>query len=438
VIPLDPRQHRAQILPDGSIVLPSEDMSEQASSDQMDPSCQACKESTQQEHEEQSTATGEETVVWEVTSKQQEDSQAQEATVDEAPHGSAPQRRCLRPKEAIALLQSGKLAAYRTAMSAMEESARQYKMSAADLVAALRSARSSCGRMHEACWGFLSQPVWIIRKNAEPKRYSRGTLFVLDTVRFGCTFAALFTAIFLTLNYQSFWEIVRSNARPIQSIQSAQDLASTVDEALRDKLLKSPSLAVAGRAAGDLLSFLPEVGPPDNRVIIPKLNLNVPLVTPSYQNLLQENWVGVETDIQDALQHGIVHYPGTARPGQAGNFFVTGHSSYYPWAPGHYKNVFARLHELAVGDEYWVFFGGDRHRYRIVQKKEVKSSDVTVLDQPVDRRTATLMTCTPVGTTLRRLIVTAEEIDPITGESLAVGEHGGHSPPKLNVEQLPI
>jgi sortase A len=190
--------------------------------------------------------------------------------------------------------------------------------------------------------------------------------------------------------------------------------------------------------AGDLLSFLPDVGPPENRIIIPKLNLNVPLVTPSYQNLLSENWTGVEEDIQDALQHGIVHYPGTARPGQAGNFFVTGHSSYYPWAPGKYKNVFARLHEIDVGDEYWVYYGGDKHRYVVREKQEVKPSNVRVLDQPLDKRTATLMTCTPVGTTLRRLIVTAEEVDSITGMPLEVGEKGSHGGQKLNVEQLPI
>jgi len=43
-----------------------------------------------------------------------------------------------------------------------------------------------------------------------------------------------------------------------------------------------------------------------------------------------------------------------------------------------------------------------------------------------------------VGTTLRRLIVTSEEIDAITGMPLEVGEKGTHGGQKLNVEQLPI
>ncbi len=147
----------------------------------------------------------------------------------------------------------------------------------------------------------------------------------------------------------------------------------------------------------------------------------------------------METDIQDALQNGVVHYPGTAKPGQAGNFFVTGHSSYYPWAPGKFKSVFARLHDLKVGDEYWVYYGGDKHRYRIETLKEVSPGDVTVLDQPTDQRRSTLMTCTPVGTALRRLIVGAVEVDLTTGEVLKVGEREQRNDaPKTKMEMLPI
>lgn len=321
----------------------------------------------------------------------------------------------------------------------VSEGATQYDWSAkTSKDAALQAA--SRARLHAASiWAFLTQPVWIVnRRKQSTKQYSRLTLFLLDTVRFGGTFAALFVALFVSLNYQSFWEITQSYLSPIHRIQSVSNARSQTEDTLKQKLLRSPALATAGGNNGDLLSFLPGVGPPENRIIIPRLGLNVPLVTPSYNSLLSENWEGLETDIQDALQMGVVHYPGTARPGQAGNFFVTGHSSYYPWAPGKYKTVFARLHDLEVGDEYWVYYGGDRYRYIVREKKEVKPSNVNVLDQPVGRRFATLMTCTPVGTTLRRLIVTAEEIDPITGTTLVVGEQHKRELPKINVEALPI
>ncbi|MBI3331741.1 sortase [Candidatus Peregrinibacteria bacterium] len=322
--------------------------------------------------------------------------------------------------------------------SAIAEGLRQYRASFRDG----RTVWSELKRGGRSGWtftkAFLAQPVWIPGRNRTVKQYNRGTLFALDIVRFGSTFACIFLFLFLALNYQSFWQIMRSKIDPLK-FDSAGG-SSGIDTALREKLKRVPGLAVSG-TDGDLLSFLPEVGPPDNRIIIPKLNLNVPLVTPSYASLLKEDWTQVEQDIQAALQGGVVHYPGTARPGQAGNFFVTGHSSYYPWAPGNYKTVFARLHQLQVGDEYWVYFSGDKHRYTVIEKKEVKPSDITVLDQPTAQRIATLMTCTPVGTTLRRLILVSQEVDPITGVALKIGEKGERiaSPvQRVPLEALPI
>ena len=244
--------------------------------------------------------------------------------------------------------------------------------------------------------------------------------------------------MFVSLNYQSFWKISQSYINPIRRAQSSIITNANTDNILAQKLLRSPSLATAGGSKGDLLSYLPEVGPPENRIIIPRLDLNIPLVTPSYKALLSEDWDQLEEDIQDALQMGVVHYPGTARPGQAGNFFVTGHSSYYPWADGKYKTVFARLQDLDVGDEYWVYYGGDKYRYIVRTKKEVKPTNVDVLDQPVSKRMATLMTCSPVGTTLRRLILSSEEVDPDTGIAMHVGEQHKRTEPKINVGALPI
>jgi len=321
----------------------------------------------------------------------------------------------------------------------MNEGASQYRWSFKNMRKSICNTCYSFVNGLGALWSFLTQPVWIMnRKKQTTKQYSRLTLFILDTVRFGGTFAALFVALFVSLNYQSFWQISQSYLNPLNYLQSVNSRVSTTQSTLNDKLLRSPALATAGSSNGDLLSFLPQVGPPENRIIIPALGLNIPLVTPSYQALLAEDWSALEEDIQDALQMGVVHYPGTARPGQAGNFFVTGHSSYYPWATGKYKTIFARLHELNVGDEYWVYYGGDKHRYVVREKKEVKPTNVNVLDQPVNKRTSTLMTCTPVGTTLRRLIINSEEVDPISGTTLAVGQSHKKQAPKINIGALPI
>lgn len=320
----------------------------------------------------------------------------------------------------------------------LEEGLRQYLASMEDAKPLLRDLGRDASSLLGRTWGFLTQPVWIPTRRGG-KELGRGGLFLLDTIRFGGTFAFIFVCLFAALNYQSFWQITAARLHPFLASASLDVPDAALATALQDKLKLVPGLTEAGSIEeGNILSVLPLVGPPDNRVIIPKLDLNVPLVDPPYEALLAGDWPQVEKDIQGALTDGVVHYPGTANPGQAGNFFVTGHSSYYPWAPGKFKTVFARLHQLEPGDEYWVYFGGDKHRYVVRSKKEVSPSDVTVLDQPTDKRLATLMTCTPVGTSLRRLIILSNEVDPETGLPLKVGDVATQPKPKISIEALPI
>src|SRR3989344_4414187 len=273
-----------------------------------------------------------------------------------------------------------------TTKTFLAEGTYQYAYSVRRAIFQMKDIRGTLKSGLRTTWSVLAQPVWVPRKNRPPKEMSRGSLFVMDVFRFGGTFAAIFVALFVSLNYESFFQIITPYLDPVERISALHGSVAEVDKALREKLLKSTSLATAGREEGNLLSYLPEVGPPENRIIVPRLKLNVPLVTPSFSSLLREDWEGVEEDIQEALKQGVVHYPGTARPGQAGNFFVTGHSSYYPWAEGGYKSIFARLHELTVGDEYWVYYGGDKHRYVITGKKEVKPGDVTVRPANLTKR----------------------------------------------------
>lgn len=324
---------------------------------------------------------------------------------------------------------------YTVAGDVFQESARQYHASLIDGTHTGTQAAHSLNGSMKRCWRFLTQPVWVPNRKKQPVKYSRGTLFVLDSIRFGGTFAVLFGVLFATMNYQSFSSIAYSYIEPLAQVTGIVE-AKSPDTEMVEKLKgvvpgQEDSVTMASS------EFLPPVGPPENRLVIPKLDLNVPIVIPPMDALIAEDWKRLEEEIQTALHDGVVHYPGTARPGMPGNFFLTGHSSYFPWDPGKYKSVFARLGELKPGDEYWVFYNGDRHRYIIQGKKEIKPADVSVLDQPIDRRVSTLMTCTPVGTTLRRLIISAQEVDPVSGKPMEVGEHAEELP-KMKMDMLPI
>jgi sortase A len=112
-----------------------------------------------------------------------------------------------------------------------------------------------------------------------------------------------------------------------------------------------------------------------------------------------------------ALHDGVVHYPGTAAPGQVGNVVIFGHSSGQWWAPGNYKFVFTLLDKLKSGDKIYVDYQGIRYTYRAYESRVVAPTDLSVLNQGSDN-ILTLITCTPVGTNAKRLIVLARQIDP--------------------------
>ncbi|EKD47984.1 MAG: hypothetical protein ACD_65C00187G0002, partial [uncultured bacterium] len=81
------------------------------------------------------------------------------------------------------------------------------------------------------------------------------------------------------------------------------------------------------------------------------------------------------------------------------------------WDDGQYKEIFALLSEVQVGEEIEVYYNQQKFIYEITEKKEVMPSEVDVLSQPTDQKQITLMTCTPVGTNLKRLIVKGNLMD---------------------------
>jgi LPXTG-site transpeptidase (sortase) family protein len=250
--------------------------------------------------------------------------------------------------------------------------------------------------------------VWVVTR--------KGRNLLREFTRFASTFAVIFSILFVSLNYQSFWQILSPYLRPEEERARSLALQRIVDPSLSQKLQRIPSLTTAGADMAALPLLDLSVLPPDTRLVIPKIGKNVPITHPSSNALEREDWKAFDEEIQRELKNGVVHYPGTARPGQRGNAFFTGHSSYYPWDSGRYKDVFARLPELVVGDVYVIYDHGRAHHYRVTNVFEVMPDDASVLDQPFNRQMSTLMTCVPIGTTLRRLIVQGEEFDPLTGE----------------------
>lgn len=141
-------------------------------------------------------------------------------------------------------------------------------------------------------------------------------------------------------------------------------------------------------------------------VIINKINVDAPVIYD--QSTVNEN------NFLAALQNGTVHYPNTAFPGQQGNVVIFGHSSGQWWAPGNYKFVFTLLDKLQIQDMIYLNYKGTLYSYRVYDIKVVEPTDLSVLNQG-DNNILTLLTCTPVGTSSKRLAIRASQVSPAVG-----------------------
>lgn len=178
-------------------------------------------------------------------------------------------------------------------------------------------------------------------------------------------------ALFLILDFNYFWANLKFLVQ-------------------RQQQLNQPSVQTTA---------VPEKMEPD-LLIINSLGIKVPVVYVNQAN---------ETAFQTGLINGVVHYPGTALPGQFGNCYIFGHSSDYIWSKGHYKSVFAVLPKINKGAEIVISDSqGNEYRYIVFDSRKVAASDTSVLAQDHTKKILTLQTSYPVGTALARWVAVAE------------------------------
>ncbi len=132
------------------------------------------------------------------------------------------------------------------------------------------------------------------------------------------------------------------------------------------------------------------------RLVIPAIELDTPVKE-----------VTIENGVWQVAEYAAGYHRGTARPGTIGNTVMSGHK-------GLYGGVFARLEELAPGDEVLLYAGPHLYRYIVEEKKSVWPHQVEVMAQTA-RPILTLITCTAYDT--QRLIVIARLDREISGQA---------------------
>lgn len=135
-----------------------------------------------------------------------------------------------------------------------------------------------------------------------------------------------------------------------------------------------------------LAPVLPSIGTKDNRIIIPKIGVNMRVV---------------EGDDATALDKGAWRLPQTSTDPRVSNMAISAHR--YRFRPPS-SETFYLLDQLVVGDAFLIEWNGKEYTYIVQETKVVLPTAMEVLN-PTLSPVVTLITCTPLFSTAKRLIV---------------------------------
>jgi len=192
--------------------------------------------------------------------------------------------------------------------------------------------------------------------------------------------------------FLTFYPVIREEAKYQLSSKQGDVVVMTAEEAKQ-------------RAPDEKLSESDVIYPVDEDfgIVIPKISANAKVIP-------DVDWQNAAV-YQKALTQGVAHAKGTSYPGEAGNVFIFSHSGVDFYEAARYNAVFYLINKLEPGDEIYLFSKQQKFTYRVAERKIVSSESVEYLTGDPLKKTLTLMTCWPAGTTLKRLVVVAEQVE---------------------------
>lgn len=110
----------------------------------------------------------------------------------------------------------------------------------------------------------------------------------------------------------------------------------------------------------------------------------------------------------DLSKHLVQYFSTSKNPTDKGTSVIFGHSTLPQWFdPKNYMAVFAHMHLIKEGDEIVLTVNNKDYHYKVFSKTILDSKDPNIFSQSFDNSYITIITCTPPGTTWKRLVVRA-------------------------------
>ena len=226
-----------------------------------------------------------------------------------------------------------------------------------------------------------------LKKEKKTSQYKKKRIFIIFFLFIGLTFFGF--AFFPIINFQFAYSTQLKQIIDPLSAKSSNQNGRLLGDASTDYTQLSNWFVDDYGVSNQLI----DSNQSTYYLSIPKLNIKDAVVTLGSMD----------------LKKSLIQYPQTALPGQLGNTVVFGHSVLPQFfSPKNYLTIFSTLYKLKQGDEIILQYDRSVYKYVIEEMFEVKPTNLSVLEQRFDDKTLTLITCSPPGTYLRRLIIKAK------------------------------
>jgi len=165
---------------------------------------------------------------------------------------------------------------------------------------------------------------------------------------------------------------------------------------LRDK---SPEVSApySGALAESVGSSSTTQIPTDNRIVIPSIQINEPIVGSNTINSIKDGGTWLR--------------PNSKAPNDKGNTVIVGHRFY-----GSNVSTFYHLDKVLVGQKLAIYWEGQEILYEVTEVKIVSATSVEI-EAPSTEKKLTLYTCHPIWTAKERLVVIAKPVALQTEDS---------------------
>lgn len=231
----------------------------------------------------------------------------------------------------------------------------------------------------------------IYKKSNRVAKKKRMRVMSLILFIFGLIMLTYFA--FPLISFQLYLQPVFASA----NLTSPIPMRSIISDASFGELVKVSTDGLIGKNYTDARNWYPSIAQGSVKPTLASYKITIPR--------LKITDAVVSTVDNDLSQH-LVQYGGTTVPPEKGTAVIYGHSTLPQlYKEGDYKTIFAHIHQLTTGDDIIVTVNNKTYTYKVYSISITDPSDTSFFQQNFDGNYLTLVSCTPPGTTWKRLVI---------------------------------